>query len=217
MNRLALCSVDTPMNRNAGRYTVVAVILVGLVVTAMYMLSQGFSAKEEPSRIEVFIARRLRHLAIPVGARQLANPEKAGPEVLARAMEHFADHCAVCHGNDGRGMTLFGRGLYPKPPDMTEQATQELSDGELYYIIENGIRFTGMPGFGEEPNNNEDSETWDLVHFIRHLPSIADDEVAQMKKMNPKSPMDLEREEKMRKFLQGEDTPTPEGNHEHHH
>ena len=115
------------MNPNAGRYTVLAVILVGLVVTAMYMLSQGFSAKEEPPRVEVFIARRLRHLAIPVGARQLANPEKASPEVLARAMEHFADHCATCHGNDGIGKTEIGQGLYPKAPDMRLAATQSLT------------------------------------------------------------------------------------------
>jgi len=181
------------------------------------MLSQGFSARDEPSRVEAFIAQRLRRIAIPAGARQLENPEKSSPEVLSRAMEHFADHCASCHGNDGRGMTLFGRGLYPKPPDMTARATQELSDGELYYIIENGIRFTGMPAFGEEPDNNEDMETWDLVHFIRHLPNLTDDEAAQMKKMNPKSPAELEREERMRKFLQGEDTPPEEGTHEHHH
>ncbi len=205
------------MKPTQGTYVVLALIVLGLLVTAMYMFSRGFSARDEPTRAEAFIARSLRHLAIPTGARQLANPVKAGPEVLSRAMEHFADHCASCHGNDGRGMTLIGRGLYPKPPDMTQRATQELSDGELYYIIENGIRFTGMPGFGEEPDNIEDAETWDLVHFIRHLPDMTDDEGAQMKKMNPKSPMELEKEERMRKFLQGDDTAPAESNHEHHH
>jgi mono/diheme cytochrome c family protein len=205
------------MKPTHGTYVVLALILLGLLITAMYMLSQGFSARDEPTRVEAFVARSLRRLAIPTGARQLANPVKAGPEVLSRATEHFADHCASCHGNDGRGMTLIGRGLYPKPPDMTERATQELSDGELYYIIENGIRFTGMPAFGEEPDNNEDTETWDLVHFIRHLPNMADEEVAQMKKMNPKSPMELEKEERLRKFLQGDDTAPVESSHEHHH
>jgi mono/diheme cytochrome c family protein len=205
------------MKAKQGTYVVLALIFLGLLITAMYMLSRGFSAREEPTRTEAFIARSLRHLAIPVGARQLANPVKAGPEVLARAMEHFADHCASCHGNDGRGITLIGRGMYPRPPDMTEHATQELSDGELYYIIENGVRFTGMPAFGEEPDNNEDMETWDLVHFIRHLPNMTDEEVAQMKKMNPKSPKELEKEERMRKFLQGEDVAPAEDSHEHHH
>ena len=203
--------------KRGGTYVVLALVLLGLLITAMYMLSRGFSAKGEPTRAEAFLARQLRRLAMPAGSRQLANPVQASPEVLTRAMEHFADHCALCHGNDGRGSTLIGRGLYPKPPDMTEAATQELSDGEIYYIIENGIRFTGMPAFGEEPDNNEDAETWELVHFIRHLPKMTDEELAQMKNMNPKGPMEIEREEKMRKFLQGDDTPPAESGHEHHH
>src|SRR5207244_608681 len=148
-------------------------------------------ARDEPSGLETFIARRLRHLAIPRGARDLQNPVRPDSEVMAGAMTHFADHCASCHGNDGRGETLYGRGLYPKPPDMTAADTQQLTDGELYFIIENGIRFTGMPAFGEEEGNEKDEESWDLVLFIRHLPVITEDELAQMKKMNPKSPMEL--------------------------
>jgi mono/diheme cytochrome c family protein len=154
------------------KLVVIVVSALGILATATYMLSRGFSAKDEPTIAEAFIGRRLRHLAIPRGARELANPVKLDVDVLPRAMEHFADHCASCHGNDGRGMTLIGRGLYPKPPDMTGRATRELSDGELYYIIENGVRFTGMPGFREEPASNDNTETWDLVHFIRHLPNI---------------------------------------------
>lgn len=111
----------------------------------------------------------------------------------------------------------MGRGLYPKPPDMTAAMTQQLTDGELYYIIENGIRFTGMPGFGEEAGNEQNKETWDLVHFIRRLPSITDDEVAEMKKMNPKSPAELAKEERIRKFLQGDDSQSAEVSHEHKH
>ena len=137
--------------------------------------------------------------------------------MLSRAMAHFADHCASCHGNDGKGSTLIGRGLYPKPPDMTEPATQKLLDGELYYIIENGIRFTGMPAFGEESGNDNDQESWDLVHFIRHLPQMTPDEIAQMKEMNPKSPSELARETEIRKFLQGDDSPPAENAHVHHH
>src|SRR5262249_21726619 len=159
---------------------------------------------DEPTAAEAFIASLLRHLAIPTGARDAVNPVKASPEALASSMAHFADHCASCHGNDGRGATPLGRGLYPKPPDMTAAATQQLTDGELYYIIENGIRFTGMPAFGEE-SGSDNKESWELVHFIRHLPSLSDEELAEMKKMNPKSPMELAKEEKIRRFLAGDD------------
>jgi Cytochrome C oxidase, cbb3-type, subunit III len=182
-----------------------------------YVLSRGFSARDEPSGAEAFVARRLRRMAIPIRIRELNNPVQGGPEVLSRATAHFADHCASCHGNDGRGNTLIGRGLYPKPPDMTERSTQNLTDGEIYYIIENGIRFTGMPAFGDEAGNDNDLESWDLVHFIRHLPRMTSEEVEQMKAMNPKSPSELAKEEEIRKFLQGEDTPPTENGHEHHH
>lgn len=196
---------------------VLVLIFAGVGITTAYVLWRGISARDEPSGLEFFVARRLRHFAIPRRARDLRNPVENNAEVLEGAMAHFADHCASCHGNDGRGATLFGRGLYPKPPDMTAADTQQLTDGELYYLIENGIRFTGMPAFGEEAGNEGNEETWDLVHFIRHLPTITDDEVAEMKKMNPKSPMELAREERMRKFLQGDDSPPAENSHEHHH
>jgi mono/diheme cytochrome c family protein len=199
----------------------VLMIMVLLALAAVgggaYMLSRGFSARTEPSTMEEVIARRLRTLAMPGRARTLKNPVPGGPDVMSRAMAHFADHCSSCHGNDGKGNTLIGRGLYPKPPDMTEAATQKLTDGEVYYIIENGIRFTGMPAFGEEAGNDNDQESWDLVHFIRHLPQMTADEVAQMKAMNPKSPSELAKEEEIRKFLQGDDSPPAANVHEHHH
>ena len=74
-----------------------------------------------------------------------------------------------------------------------------------------------MPAFGEDAGNEQNSESWHLVHFIRHLPSITDDELAEMKKMNPKSPAELAKEERMRKFLAGDDSLPQEDNHEHHH
>jgi mono/diheme cytochrome c family protein len=198
-------------------FVILVVALAGVCIYGWSVIDRGFGARETPSPVEAFLARRLRRLVTPTAARDAKNPVQPTSEVLAGAMAHYSDHCATCHGNDGKGETLIGRGLYPKPPDMTAAETQQLTDGELYYIIENGIRFTGMPAFGEEAGNLEDKETWDLVHFIRHLPSITDDEIAAMKKMNPKSPMELAREQEMRRFLAGEDVAPTESDHEHHH
>ena len=71
----------------------------------------------------------------------------ATPEVIAAGMAHYADHCAACHANDGSAETQIGLGMYPRPPDMRQPATQTLTDGELFYIIENGVRLTGMPAW----------------------------------------------------------------------
>ncbi len=192
------------------KYLVLLLVVIGFAATGWYFLSRGFSARDQPSLAETFIARRLRHLAIPRLAREAKNVVPASPEVLAEAMAHFADHCAFCHANDGSGNTDIGRGLYPKPPDMRQSETQSLSDGELYYIIHNGVRFTGMPAFGEETSNGQDADSWKLVYFVRHLPKITAQELEEMKKMNPKSPAELEEEDEIRRFLQGEDQPAGE-------
>lgn len=200
-----------------GLLILLVVVVIAIGGLAWSMISRGFSARDEPSAAEAYVARSFRRMAIPRKTREIRNPIETTPEVLAGAMEHFADHCAICHGNDGGGRTLIGRGLYPKPPDMSQPETQKLTDGELYYVIENGVRLTGMPAFGQEPGNEDDKESWMLVNFIRHLPQMTDDEVASMKTMNPKSPSELAKEERTRRFLEGDDSPPPEGSHDHHH
>src|SRR5215831_18601638 len=99
-------------------YIVLVLTAVCVGAGTSYMVSRGFSARDEPTAVEAFVARRLRRLATPRAVRDLQNPVQASPDVLSRAMAHFADHCAICHGNDGKGATLMGRGLYPRPPDM---------------------------------------------------------------------------------------------------
>jgi mono/diheme cytochrome c family protein len=186
------------------------IVVIGGALSLWFIMGIGFSAKAEPTFVEAFVARRVRSLATPRSERDAKNPVVSSPEVLAEAMAHFADHCATCHANDGSGDTPIGKGLYPKPPDMRAAGTQDLTDGELFYIIHNGVRLTGMPAFGQ---SDEDTDSWKLVHFIRHLPSITPEEVEKMKGMNPKSPQELEEEETIRRFLAGEDV-QPKG-HRH--
>src|SRR5919109_779846 len=120
-------------------------LIVGLIAFAR-TLRYGFSAHDQPTAMEAFIAQAVRHWAIPSDLRDVKNPVPLTPAVLAEARAHFADHCAVCHGNDGKGVGVLGSQMYPRVPDMTLQPTQSLSDGELFSIIENGVRLTGMPG-----------------------------------------------------------------------
>ncbi len=191
-----------------------AIIALGGVLALVNVLRYGFSARDEPTAIEAFVARRLRHLAVPRAARKMRNPIPLAPAILADARAHFADHCAVCHGNDGKGQTQIGRNLYPKAPDMASSATQLLSDGELFYIIKNGVRLTGMPAWGED-NSEHDRESWKLVHFIRHLPEITPEEIEEMKEMNPKTRAEFEEEEEIRRFLGGEEVPSAPPKHGH--
>jgi hypothetical protein len=91
--------------------------------------------------------------------------------------------------------------LYPKAPDMRRADTQSLSDGELYFIIHNGIRMSGMPAWG--PDSDHDHDSWALVHFIRHLSSLSAAELEDMKRYNPRSPAEMEEEKQEEEFLNG--------------
>jgi mono/diheme cytochrome c family protein len=164
-------------------------VVVGVGLGVWFLQQHGISARAEPTSLETAVALRLRHLSIPADQRDRKNPLQPTADNLKEGMEHFADHCAVCHANTGAGDTDFGRGLYPHPPILREARTQSLSDGELYAIIDNGIRFTGMPAFGGEGDHTAE-DTWRLVLFIRHLPQQTKQEVTAMEKLNPKAPDD---------------------------
>ena len=193
------------MLRRVWRLLVLVLALVGVatLLAAYGLVSDGLQSTSEQGPLETAVARRLRSFAIPRPVRVLENPIPVTPASTEGGLSHFADHCAGCHANDGSGNTEMARGLYPKPPDMRRAATQELSDGELFYIIENGVKFTGMPAFGTETPEGE-MASWQLVHFIRRLPALTEDDLNRMEAMNPRSADAWRMEEEIRRFLAGE-------------
>jgi mono/diheme cytochrome c family protein len=194
---------------------VFALIGAAAVIGGLLLLRGGIGSRAEPGRVETTVARRLRAIAIPRTARNLTNPVPPSAEGLEDGLSHFADHCASCHANDGSGQTDIGRNLYPRAPDMRAAATQNLTDGELFYIIENGVKLTGMPAWG---NGTPEGATasWNLVHFIRRLPQLTEAEIGRMEALNPKSPDQWRQEEEERQFLEGKsDRPKPTPSHTH--
>ena len=203
------------------RGTLLIIIGVALLAVAfgivISVLHDGLSARATPTRLEAVLARNARHLAIPSNARLAQNPVLDSPEDLREARLHFADHCAICHANDGSGHSDIGDGLYPKPPDLRLAQTQNLSDGELFWIIENGVRFTGMPAFSTNGGNHGGGQdSWKLVHFIRHLPHLTAAERLEMERYNPKGPEDRAEEQEENDFLNGA-TPKAKPESQNHH
>ena len=185
--------------------------LAGMAITLVVLLLAGVTylrtthlvAWVAPTDLERSLARAARRLAIPGDRRSARNPVPVSPEGLREAAAHYADHCAVCHGNNGGGDTDMGRGLFPTAPDMRLAATQQLSDGELFYIIENGVRFTGMPGWSTGTQAGAES-SWQLVHFIRHMPALTDEEIERLESQTPRSREDVRQELEEERFLRGE-------------
>jgi mono/diheme cytochrome c family protein len=178
--------------------SITAAGVAGAAAFGWITIRRGFSARDNPSAIEAYIAKTARKLSIPASERDAKNPFASTPEVLSEARAHFANHCATCHGNDGSGKTQIGQNLYPKTPDMRQSETQNLTDGQLYYIIDNGIRLTGMPAWG---GPTQDDDSWKLVAFIRHLPQLTPQELKEMEQLNPKGPGERSEEEEEERFL----------------
>jgi mono/diheme cytochrome c family protein len=160
------------------------IILLILVLAAAWGIhwlhsAHGFSARSRPGSLEAWAARTARHVSMQPYAENLKNPLSPTPLLIAEARDHFADHCAVCHANNGSGKTIINAGLYPPAPDLRSRGTQTMSDGEIFYIIKEGVRWTGMPGWG-----GEDEENWQLVLFIRHMPDLNDRELELMNEVN---------------------------------
>ena len=171
---------------------------LGIAIAVGAIFWHGVGARNEPGPIETRIARSLRNLSIISMDRDRRNPILVNDQVLAEGRAHWADHCAICHANDGSGDTPLGRNLYPRAPDMRKRETQQLTDGELFVIIRDGVRSTGMPGWGGSSDDN-----WKLVLFVRHLPHLTPEEIEAMERLNPKTPEEFERLKHEQEFLKG--------------
>ncbi len=157
-----------------------ALLLIAVIgiICAVTLIRRGFRATTEPSGFETVVARAVRNLAIPSRARNDKNPLSGTSENLQEGREDFLARCASCHGHDGSGLTQIGRNLYPRAPDLRSLQTQNLTDGEIHYIIENGVQLTGMPAWGN-PHRETGDDSWKLVLFIRSLSPLTSEEQAQ--------------------------------------
>ena len=181
----------------------VLLVAAVLVLTALiFVRGAGISARRDGWPLEERVATAAWRFMIPRAIRDAANPVPNTPDVRQRGLEHWADHCATCHGNDGSGNSTIGQRTYPRAPDMRLPATQRLTDGELFYAIEQGIPWTAMPAWSTGTAEGE-RDSWELVRFIRHLPALTPADLTAMEQFNPKSPAQRKRDQAIDEFLRG--------------
>src|SRR6185437_14675999 len=150
--------------RESVRETAKACLLPALAVSSCLMLLA--CSASSPGNIESMVAQEAKRVAI--AGKSLNNPLPDTPEVAKTGEEHFGHHCQVCHGLDGHNTGVpFASKMSPNVPELSDHSVQEFSDGQLKMIIQNGIRFSGMPGW---QGILDDHEMWAIVRFIRHLP-----------------------------------------------
>jgi len=151
-----------------GGVLIVCACLLAVGIAAIKV--RGFRASAQPSAFETAAARAVRNFAIPGAEAKQVNPVVHDEMALQQGRDLFLTRCASCHGVDGRGTTPIGTNVYPRVPDLHAGATQEMSDGQIHYIIENGVQLTGMPAM---PGLRSPSKTdsWALVSYVRSLRS----------------------------------------------
>jgi mono/diheme cytochrome c family protein len=141
---------------------VLAVVLVGVAA-----LRFNLTALHEPGTVETRVANSFKHFFVYRASQHGIPPRSQDTNAsIERGAVYYGQDCGICHGGDGRAQQPPGRWMYPRASDLTNKRVQNYSDQELFWIIHNGIRFTGMPAFGEVETPDH---VWDLVNYVRIL------------------------------------------------
>jgi mono/diheme cytochrome c family protein len=154
------------------------ILLVAIGAAAVvYTGSFDTSAEKPPGKLEQQLATFALNRAVARRAPNRKNPLPATPENLRGGLAHFRENCLVCHGAPGVDPGEIGQGLNPGAPDLTLPRVQGRTDGQIFWIVDEGIRMTGMPAFGP---THQENEIWQIVSFVRHLPEITDAEKGEL-------------------------------------
>ena len=191
-------------------------ILIGAVIAVLILVlrlipSINWPATRKPGQMESRLADYVTSEWVRRHAGKQTNPFRPTPENLKAGQGDFDEHCASCHGLDGSGENRFEADFYPPVAKLTDDDAQNWSDGELYFIIANGIPMTGMPGFGR---NHDSKEIWGMILWIRHLAQLNPAEKADLES---RAHMSAEQHQKMMEEAHPEVIqPKPGAESEHH-
>jgi mono/diheme cytochrome c family protein len=141
-------------------------VIVALALSALPVAMCGCKATA-PGKAETKVVTAWKH-HVTVGGKKQKNPLAASAENIAAGKEAFSHYCVACHGMDGQNTGVpFAARLSPQVPPLNSEAVQSYTDGQLKWIIDNGLSPSGMPG---SSGILSDEEIWSAVLFIRHLP-----------------------------------------------
>jgi predicted CXXCH cytochrome family protein len=149
-----------------------------VIAGALTVRLRGFRAASDPSAFETRAARAVRNFSIPNAESHRKDPYAGDQHALQQGREMYLTRCASCHGTDGRGSTSIGANVYPRVPNLRDTPTQRLSDGEMHYIIQNGVQLSGMPAMAGI-SSEADRDSWTLVSYLRNMREPTPGEAAE--------------------------------------
>lgn len=143
--------------------------VLGIVAGALVLLMSGCTASKKPSKLETTLANIAKDVVIPLEAQNLKNPATATDENIQAGRQTYLQQCALCHAAGGHAATKLSLSMYPPAMDLNSPHVQRWTDAELFWIIQNGVRLTGMPSW---KSSISETDTWRLVLFIHSLPRV---------------------------------------------
>lgn len=149
-------------------WLITAIVLTVVLAGAGFLMSRfSLTALSEPGRAETALATRAKHYLVRRESRHGVPDEPPRTQAsLIEGDKRYGAECAMCHGMNGHVPSETGRWMYPRAADLTSPEVQRYTDRELFWIVKNGIRLSGMPAFGKVES---DEHIWDLVHYVRSL------------------------------------------------
>lgn len=154
----------------APKIALVLGLLAAIAASTVYSGLVDVAATSPHWRVTAWILSTTMENSVRRRARAVRVPDDLDePARLRRAASAYDEMCAACHAKPGGVADELAKGLLPEPPVLADQAG-EWSAAEQFWIVKNGVRMTGMPAFG--PTHTDD-RLWDLVAFLRKLPSLS--------------------------------------------
>ncbi len=155
----------------------VCLLLIGGASLFVWSGLYNIGATEPHWEITEWFIEKVRDRSIAANSSELRFPSPEDPAQASAAVPHYDGMCRFCHGAPGRARHEFAKGLYPVPPPLMSGIVQERADAELYWIVENGIKMTGMPAFGP---THEKEDLLGILALVRILPDLSAQAYAEM-------------------------------------
>lgn len=175
--------------------TVVATIVVLIVLGLVFVFSgvSNVSAENQESGLVKWILSAASDNSIERHARGIEVPALGDSTQVAMGFEHYQEMCVTCHGAPGEDRSEIGKGLNPHAPNLS-RSISDMSDAELYWILKNGIKMTGMPSFGK---THSEEQLWAMVSFVKKLPGMSEEQYQAYESANPEDEgMEMEEHER---------------------
>ena len=171
--------------------TIIVLVLAGMIISLRYY---DVSAMNPDGRLNKWFFTKVKDNSIKRNAANITIPSLGDSIQVGLGFMHFDEMCVTCHGAPGIDRSESGEGLNPMAPDLT-RSVKNMSDAELYWVIKNGIKMTGMPSFGK---THSEEQLWAIVSFVRLLPNMTPEQYQFFAKVHQNMDMegmDMDKEE----------------------